>query len=377
MHDTTHDAGHDPGHGGPGDAFAFSGTWRDYLPIALSNLALTVVTLGIYRFWAKARERRYLWSHTRFIDDRLEWTGTGRELFFGFLIVMLLFTVPLLALNFLLQAMILRGQQAAAGGIFILLYMFLLYLAGFARYRALRYRLSRTYWHGIRGGAEDPGFRYGLSALWKPVVGLLAMGFMIPWSMCSLWNERWRAMSFGPNRFHSDAEFSPLMWRWVIVLFSPFILIILGVIIAVIVFATIGANGGLQRLENPDPGAMVTIGVLVIGFVIGIYALIGILGIGYYAAYFRLCIGRLRLGGLGFEFTARSKHWLLLFLGDIALVAGTLGIGIAFLGYRHWSFFIRHMGATGEVDLTQLTQSTARGSREAEGFADAFGVGAI
>jgi hypothetical protein len=29
------------------------------------------------------------------------------------------------------------------------------------------------------------------------------------------------------------------------------------------------------------------------------------------------------------------------------------------------------------VDLTQLTQSTARGSREAEGFADAFDMGAI
>lgn len=61
--------------GGPGDAFEFTGTWRDYLPIALSNLALTIVTLGFYRFWAKARERRYLWSRTRFIDDKLEWTA--------------------------------------------------------------------------------------------------------------------------------------------------------------------------------------------------------------------------------------------------------------------------------------------------------------
>jgi uncharacterized membrane protein YjgN (DUF898 family) len=372
MHDITHDSGH-----GPGEAFAFTGTWRDYLPIALSNLTLTVVTLGIYRFWAKARERRYLWSHTRFIDDRLEWTGTGRELFFGFLIVMVVFSVPLLALNFLLTAMIARNQQAAAGALFILLYMFLLYLAGFARYRALGYRLSRTYWHGIRGGAEDPGFRYGLSALWKPVVGFLAMGFMIPWSMCSLWNERWRAMSFGPNRFNSDAEFSPLMWRWALVLFSPIIIMIVVGIIAVAVIVSMGVAGSLERFENPNAATMATIVVLIVGFIIGIYALIGILGVGYYAAFFRLCVGHLRLGGLAFEFTARSKHWLLLFLGDVALVVGTLGIGISFLGYRHWSFFIRHMGATGEVDLTQLTQSTARGSREAEGFADAFDMGAI
>jgi uncharacterized membrane protein YjgN (DUF898 family) len=60
-----------------GTAFRFTGTWTEYLPIALTNLALTIVTLGIYRFWATARTRRYLWSRTRFADDTLEWTGTG------------------------------------------------------------------------------------------------------------------------------------------------------------------------------------------------------------------------------------------------------------------------------------------------------------
>jgi len=64
----------------PDSAIRFTGTWQESLPIALTNLLLTVVTLGIYRFWAKARERRYLWSRTEFIDDRLEWTGTGKEM---------------------------------------------------------------------------------------------------------------------------------------------------------------------------------------------------------------------------------------------------------------------------------------------------------
>src|SRR3546814_5539729 len=62
-----------------GDGFAFEGNWRDYAPIAFTNLLLTIVTLGIYRFWATTRTRRYLWANTRFIDDRLEWTGTGRS----------------------------------------------------------------------------------------------------------------------------------------------------------------------------------------------------------------------------------------------------------------------------------------------------------
>ena len=64
-------------------AFDFHGTWQEYAPIAFTNLLLTIVTLGIYRFWATARTRRYLWSRTRFIDDRFEWAGTGMELFKG------------------------------------------------------------------------------------------------------------------------------------------------------------------------------------------------------------------------------------------------------------------------------------------------------
>ena len=80
-------------------AFGFSGSWKEFAPIALTNLLLTIVTLGIYRFWAKTRERRYLWSHTRFIDDTLEWTGTGKELFIGFIMAAVLVLFPLVLLR--------------------------------------------------------------------------------------------------------------------------------------------------------------------------------------------------------------------------------------------------------------------------------------
>jgi len=355
--------------GGPGDAFAFTATWRDYLPIAASNLLLTIVTIGVYRFWAKARERRYLWSHTRFIDDRLEWTGTGKEMFVGFLIAMALFTPPILFLRFGFQAMVLRGQAGPAAVLFVAVYAFLLFVFGIARFRALRYRLARSYWHGIRGGSDDPGFRYGWSAVWKPLVGFLALGLMIPWSMVRLWNERWAAMSFGPYRFESNAMAAPLMLRWLLLLISPIVVVLLGGLVA-------AAIGGAAMVAGGRGGmiGVVLAGLAVVG---GFYLLVALIGLGYWAAYLRQAIGSLSLGGLRFQFDARSKDWLLLFLGDIALVAGTLGLGICFLGYRHWSFLIRHLGAAGEVDLAEVTQSTTRAPREAEGFADAFDFGAI
>src|SRR6478609_8840639 len=51
----------------------------------LKNVALTAVTFGIYRFWAKTHMRRYLWSTTELWGDPFEYTGTPGELFKSFL----------------------------------------------------------------------------------------------------------------------------------------------------------------------------------------------------------------------------------------------------------------------------------------------------
>ncbi len=117
-------------------AFAFDGDWRELAPILFTNLMLSIVTLGFYRFWGIARERRYLWSKTRFIDDRLEWTGTGKELFLGFLLVIAILFVPLFLLQFVAQALILRGHAAFAGVLALSVYLVFFYVAGLAIFLA-------------------------------------------------------------------------------------------------------------------------------------------------------------------------------------------------------------------------------------------------
>ena len=165
---------------GADSAFVFEGNWKDFARIALPNLLLTIVTLGIYRFWATARERRYLWSRTRFVDEHLEWAGTGKELFFGFVIVMVLFGVPYFGVTFLAQAMIARGYEAIGAALGLLAVASIFYLGGVAKFRGLRYRLSRTRWRGIRGGSDNNGFVYGLSYMWKTIVGWLPLFLAIP-----------------------------------------------------------------------------------------------------------------------------------------------------------------------------------------------------
>ncbi len=352
----------------PSTAFQFTGNWREFAPIALTNLLLTIVTLGIYRFWATARTRRYLWSRTRFIDDRLEWTGTGREMFRGFLFVMAIFLPLVLILQFGLQAMILRGHVGLAMLVGLACYIGILYLVGLALFRALRYRLSRTYWHGIRGGSDDSGWRYARSALWKPIVGILAFGLLIPRAMVSLWNQRWSVMQFGPHRFSATGSREGLMLRW---------LLIYGAGIAVaFLFIAMGAIFGLPASQPGQPPATSDIAAFAIGMLL-YYLVIGIVGVHFYAGYYARMVQGLSLGDMRFDFTATTADWLKLILGNMGLVIVTLGVGLVFIGYRNWSFVIRHFEAFGNVDLALFTQTTASSARDAEGLASLFDIGAI
>lgn len=342
-------------------AFAFEGDWREYAPIAFTNLFFTIITLGIYRFWATTRTRQYLWSNTRFIDENLTWTGTGKELFIGFLIALALLIVPLFVLQFGLQALILQGYVVVAALLGLLAYVFLFCLIGFARFRALRYRLTRTYWHGIRGGSDNPGYAYSWSYFWKTVVGTFALGLMIPWSMTNLWNERWNRMSFGPHMFEASADHRPIFAHFLLFYLAP-----IGLIIALFF---------VGRL-NMSPINFMGFGLFAI-IVILFYAFIGFCAVGFYAAYFREAISKLSLSTIDFEFTARTADWFKFALVTVALVIGTLGIGLIFVQYRTWAFFIRHLEAGGEINLTDLTQSETAVGTHGEGLLDAFDVGAI
>ena len=353
---------------GPDRAVRFTGSWREYLPIAATNALLIICTLGVYRFWASARQRRYLWSRTEFIDDTLEWTGTGKEMFFGFLIVIAVLAPFFLFFQFLFPALITHGKADAAFGVIFLFEIAIIYLGGFARFRALRYRLSRTYWHGIRGGSDDPGWNYGGEYLGRLALCVFSMFIVYPWAATRLWNSRWNAMSFGPLQFRAKLDAEGLKGRWALIYVVP-------AVAALVVAITIGALGvGSRHLGS---GVMAGVGLAFLLVMLTFYIAIPLVTLSWYAKYFRNAAEATSLGDLEFGFDATTLQWLGLFLGNLGLAIVTLGFGITYWGYRNWAFMIRHLHVYGSIDVSEMTQSTTHAPREAEGFADAFDVGAI
>ena len=111
--------------------------------IWLLNLFMNIITLGIYNFWGKTRLRKYVAGSFSLRGDRFEYTGAGKELFFGFLkAIPVLFGIytPFMIATFI-------APDAAWPAVFLIPFF---YIIPVALYSALRYRLSRLQWRGIR-----------------------------------------------------------------------------------------------------------------------------------------------------------------------------------------------------------------------------------
>lgn len=65
----------------------FTGTAREWFGVWIVNLALSIVTIGIYSAWAKVRTKKYFYNHT-FIEGRsFDYHATGGQIFKGRLMV--------------------------------------------------------------------------------------------------------------------------------------------------------------------------------------------------------------------------------------------------------------------------------------------------
>ena len=64
---------------------SFNGQGKTYFGIVIINWLLTIITLGIYYPWAKAKNLQYIYGATALNNDRFAFHGTGREMFIGFI----------------------------------------------------------------------------------------------------------------------------------------------------------------------------------------------------------------------------------------------------------------------------------------------------
>ncbi|SMX46689.1 hypothetical protein MAA8898_03488 [Maliponia aquimaris] len=199
-------------------ATAFSGKrWRIF-GLTLWTGILTVLTLGIYRFWQKTRVRRWYWSAVRPGGHPLEYVGDPWEKLLGFLIAVVILSFYIGIVNLALMFVsfsLFQGNVTA----------YLLSLIGvfpiwfYARYRARRYVLARTRWMGLRFGLEPGAWGYAGRALWHGFLTIITLGLL--WPRMTFWLEKYRTDRtwFGDHKMEQGGKwtmlFGALKWHFV------------------------------------------------------------------------------------------------------------------------------------------------------------------
>lgn len=126
----------------------YQGKGLELALLMYKNLALTILTFGIYAAWGRTNTRRYLWGNISLLGDRGAYTGTGKELFRGWALVGVIYLGAAIILN-VIGAFLPKLMQPFVGILFFPLY---LYIYALVIYGGSRYRLARTKWRETHFG---------------------------------------------------------------------------------------------------------------------------------------------------------------------------------------------------------------------------------
>lgn len=283
----------------------FKGKGSDFFGIIIVNWLLTIVTLGFYYPWAKAKQLEFMYSSTNLNGDSFSFHGTGKEMFKGFLKAILIFGVlygVLILFVYLEMPFI---------GLF-LFYVGFIAIFPLAIHGSYRYRMSRTSWRGIRFGYR--GDRNEFIKLFFKWIGLTIITFGIygPWMAMNMRNYLLGNVRFGDSEFKYNGD------------------------------------GGEYFILNLK-GYLLTIVTL------------GIYGFWWQKDLFRYYVDNLSLRKgnekINFTSTATGGDFFSLIAVNLLILIFTLGLGYAWVVTRTMGFVFSHVALDGNFDLDTLTQT--------------------
>lgn len=348
--------------------FAHHGRTGPVIRLAVVNGLLNLVTLSVWRFWGNTRVRRQLWSHTTLWGDPLEYTGTGKELFLGFLVVFVLVLLPLLVAGLGLNALLQSGEPRAILGVFALQAL-VLFLAAAGLYRARRYRLSRTLWRGIRGGQQGSAAVYGAMVLAAAFLGVVTLGWAWPWA--EMWLQRYKMAhtTFGDQRFTCTASSRATYGSFALIWLGGLALMALG---GLLIYALVTeAQGDLEQATPLMQMGPLLLNLLALPLIVLPYAR-------YRATVHRTVANGTGFAGARFSMTFGLWRFVRLAIGNWLLTVATFGLLAPLAALRTFRFATTHLAVAGEPDFTAIAQGAAAAGTTGEGLAAAFdGAGAL
>jgi uncharacterized membrane protein YjgN (DUF898 family) len=372
-----------------GGAIAGSGgeplalTWKQHsglIGVSIVNFVLRVLTLGIYHFWGKTEVRRRIWSAIRLNGEPLEYTGTGKELFLGFLVVLFCVFLPI-ALAGAALVYVLGPHSQLLPAFQLLAYVVLFFLVGIAIHRALRYRLARTRWRGIRGGLDGSSLRFAWTHFWTALLIPFTLGWIMPWRATKLQSLLYNDMRFGNRPFRFMARSGPLYGRFAVAWIGTILLFVAasaGVGFSMYLVGFDPQPAAVPgRPPSVDPKTMAAIMTAIVPIMVVFYLLFGLIIAWYQAGAFNHFAAHTSYEGATFRGRATTWSLIWLVISNILIVSLTLGLLAPVAQARAARYMIDRLSIDGAVPLAEIEQRAADPMRRGEGLAQVFDVDAF
>jgi len=344
---------------GPGSRHAveFTADAGEYFRIWIVNLALTIVTLGIYSAWAKVRKRRYFYGHTRIDGESFEYRANPVAILKGRLIAVALFAVFYAVSHY--------------APLYIWsIYLVLLFFGPWLVVRSLAFNAYNTAYRNVR---------FAFSGTYRTCLGLvlgyglltlvtLALGF--PFFRRRLIQFAAESHSYGTTRLALAEGFKRPFVRPYFVVIG--VSILLGVVL-VAFFAAVGVIAGASvKADTARPGWMPT---AIIAGVVVFYAFL-FLQVAYIRARTVNAVwNHLSVGPLRFESALRARDLIWLYFSNFVAVVLTIGLATPWAAVRAMRYRASKTTVIASDTLDGFAQAEAqRVSVAGEEVADFFGI---
>jgi len=125
-------------------SFEFKGKAKEYFKIWIVNIALTILTLGVYSAWAKVRNLRYIYGNTYLNNSNFEFNADPKKILYGRTLIALFYGVFLYATDVIYN----KTLALIVVGLFVLLLPWLIKQAIRFKLKSASYRNIRFKYHG-------------------------------------------------------------------------------------------------------------------------------------------------------------------------------------------------------------------------------------
>lgn len=276
----------------------FEGERGEVFLLAFKTWALTILTLGFYRFWQTTRLRRYYWQSVRVGGSPFDYTGTGLEKLVGFFLAVILLALYLSIANAIAMVVtvvafdnpgwVLTGAAVLAPVLLTPVYFL-------ARYRSRAYILSRTTWRGVRFAMAPGAWGYAWRGTILSLLAVASLGLLLPLRTFVLEKYVTDRTWFGDARFTQEGRAWPLFGY----LLGP----VAGLAVGGGIIALSVIGGSMAMMALPLPAFL----VMAAGSVFG--TMLVIAGFIYYYVASRRLMWSMKVLGPGLEFEMTPQTW--------------------------------------------------------------------